>query len=508
MDFPYEEKFSSRNNTFKSPFTNSNLIDKRTKDQVELRTQKRSDRASQQRPLKKYTIEWILQDEIPDQPCNISNLNDYIDQIQSLDKKQNLSGIKAIRKILSNLDTPITKIIKAGVLPLIIPKLYYDDCPQIQYECAWAITNMCIGKKKNIEALINAGCLQGLSYLLSSEIDELKEQAIWAIGNLASDSLVYRDAVLESGVLEKIIRITMDAMKLSTIRQGCWTLSTIFRISPVPIRYVSDFMPVIGKCIMMYKELNELIVEVLWATSKITEQKNLVYEFLQLGVLKEVCILAMSKAYNVVVPALIVLGNIIGGTDYEAGQVIKAGGLRVLKHCINVDYTPVRQETIWALSNLCAGDYQQVNSIMKSGILKDLIILTPKLPSDLQNEVSWVFGNIVSNESSIIEALVEQGLFETIGILLKSNSSKCILVTLMALEKVLEYSQYMDDMNEKYMRIIEETGISNSLYELQMHKNEKVYKKVHEILQMFFEYEDECQELLDKISQISTKLYI
>lgn len=45
---------------------------------------------------------------------------------------------------------PIDLVIQAGVVPRICEFLSYDNSPELQYEAAWVLTNICSGTKDQV----------------------------------------------------------------------------------------------------------------------------------------------------------------------------------------------------------------------------------------------------------------------------------------------------------------------------------------------------------------------
>jgi hypothetical protein len=58
----------------------------------------------------------------------------------------------------------------------------------------------------------------------------VKEQAVWALGNIAGDSPSCRDIVLREGALRPLLDIlNTSAYKLTMLRNATWTLSNFCR---------------------------------------------------------------------------------------------------------------------------------------------------------------------------------------------------------------------------------------------------------------------------------------
>lgn len=71
--------------------------------------------------------------------------------------------------------------------------------------------------------------------MMSSPHSRLREQACWALGNIAGDCANLRNEVLAAGAMGAVLTILREEdPKLSAVKTATWTMSNLCRGRPPP----------------------------------------------------------------------------------------------------------------------------------------------------------------------------------------------------------------------------------------------------------------------------------
>lgn len=106
-------------------------------------------------------------------------------------------------------DPPIELVINCGVIPRFVQFLQRDDHQKLQFESAWALTNIASGTQDQTEQVLHSGAVPLFIRLIDSPYQNVREQSVWALGNIAGDSASFRDDVLGFDIMGPILRLVV-----------------------------------------------------------------------------------------------------------------------------------------------------------------------------------------------------------------------------------------------------------------------------------------------------------
>lgn len=78
--------------------------------------------------------------------------------------------------IAAERNPPIEEVIKQNVIPHFVNFLKRADMPQLQFEAAWALTNVASGTSEHTKVVIDEGAVPIFVQLLASPSDDVREQ--------------------------------------------------------------------------------------------------------------------------------------------------------------------------------------------------------------------------------------------------------------------------------------------------------------------------------------------
>uniref|UniRef100_A0A8C3V4V6 Importin subunit alpha n=1 Tax=Catharus ustulatus TaxID=91951 RepID=A0A8C3V4V6_CATUS len=454
----------------------STLRRQRVEVSIELRKAKKDEQILKRRNISVHLKEEnpLGQDEVIIQP----SLEEIVEAVNGDDIQLQLLATQATRRILSrHKDPPINQIIELGIIPRMVEFLGRADNAALQFEAAWALTNIASGTSEHTRAVVEGGAIPAFISLLSSPHMHISEQAVWALGNIAGDGPLYRDALIARDVIPPLLALVSPATPVGFLRNITWTLSNLCRNkNPCPpLDAVQKILPVL--LILLQHEDKEVISDSCWAVSYLTDGSN---DRIQLVV------------ETGILPRLVELMDRLCSSPLisQTQEALNAGVLPVLHRLLRHTKPVIQKEAAWTLSNIAAGPSQQIQQIINCGLLAPLVELLDKGDFKAQKEAVWVVANFTTGGTveQVVE-LVRSGVLKPLLNLLLAKDSKTILVILDTISNLFLAAEKLGE-TEKLCLLVEELDGLEKIEELQNHENDTVYRAALDIIEKYFSGEN------------------
>uniref|UniRef100_A0A8C5M0H7 Karyopherin subunit alpha 3 n=1 Tax=Leptobrachium leishanense TaxID=445787 RepID=A0A8C5M0H7_9ANUR len=417
-----------------------------------------------------------------------------------------LSAVQAARKLLSSdRNPPIDDLIKSGILPILVTCLEADSNPSLQFEAAWALTNIASGTSAQTQAVVQSNAVPLFLRLLHSLHQNVCEQAVWALGNIIGDGPQCRDYVISLGVVKPLLSFINPSIPITFLRNVTWVIVNLCRNKdpPPPMETVQEILPAL--CVLIYHTDINILVDTVWALSYLTDGGNeQIQMVIDSGVVPYLVPLLSHQEVKVQTAALRAVGNIVTGTDEQTQVVLNCDVLSHFQNLLSHPKEKINKEAVWFLSNITAGNQQQVQAVIDAGLIPMIIHQLAKGDFGTQKEAAWAISNLtISGRKDQVEYLVQQNVIPPFCNLLSVKDSQVVQVVLDGLKNILLMA---GEEASTIAEIIEESGGLEKIEALQQHENEEIYKLAFEIIDQYFSGDDidEDQSLIPEATQGGT----
>uniref|UniRef100_A0AAQ6IHG2 IMA3 protein n=1 Tax=Anabas testudineus TaxID=64144 RepID=A0AAQ6IHG2_ANATE len=385
-------------------------------------------------------------------------------------------------------------LIKSGILPILVHCLDRDDNPSLQFEAAWALTNIASGTSEQTQAVVQSNAVPLFLRLLHSPHQNVCEQAVWALGNIIGDGPQCRDYVISLGVVKPLLSFISPSIPITFLRNVTWVMVNLCRHKdpPPPMETIQEILPAL--CVLIHHTDVSILVDTVWALSYLTDAGNeQIQMVIDSGIVPHLVPLLSHQEVKVQTAALRAVGNIVTGTDEQTQVVLNCDALSHFPALLTHPKEKINKEAVWFLSNITAGNQQQVQAVIDAKLvpmiihLLDKVCIHPLFMLCVKHVRLLVHSISLSLCHLQVAHLIEKQVIPPFCNLLTVKDAQVVQVVLDGLSNILKMA---DDEAETIANLIEECGGLEKVEQLQNHENEDIYKLAYEIIDQFFSSDD------------------
>ncbi|KAG0299885.1 hypothetical protein BGZ97_003491 [Linnemannia gamsii] len=315
----------------------------------------------------------------------------------------NHSGSRALQTLVSSKD-----------FVTILEGLLTGSDAEEQLLAASVVTNMAAGGSPELcEAALNTA--PHLIQFLDGQNLALVDQSAWALGNIAADGPKFRDRLKDNGVLRPLIKL-LDSTDLNLVQTACFALSNLARgegaqqealvkaglLKPLLHHLRVDTEPAV-------------ISEAAWVVVYLTSGPENVSTQLLEHRLIPLLVAPLEDFLDqkaLAIPLVRALGNIASGPDNNTSALINEPGfLPAMLQFIQSDCRPVKKESLWLMSNITA-DHTGTDliKVIDAGFIPVLSQIASHQNFDIRKEAAYSLINLASHGPDYAKALPHREL--------------------------------------------------------------------------------------------------
>jgi hypothetical protein len=264
---------------------------------------------------------------------------------------------------------------------------------EIQFEALWIMTNV-VDPSKYVRTAVEVGLVDRCIVMLQSEVDDIKNQALWTIANIAGEGVEYRDLVIKKGILTQIKAISSAECSDALYSTLVWLLSNLCRYPDIhPSLKTKAFCQYL--CTFIVSDRDDILIDATTAIQKMTmsDGSTEVIDLMMTStVILRIITLMCHPHFEISMNSIKILGNITYGDSEYSQLFFKHGIMSPIMMLLDVHNPKIHKELCLLISNLAVDDHNQF--FAKPGVIERLVHFSKKGLYPVRYEATFALSNL------------------------------------------------------------------------------------------------------------------
>ena len=333
------------------------------------------------------------------------------------------------------------EIISLNLLPRII-ELLKSENEEIVLEAAWILANM-IENKSTEQIYLNNGHLELLE-IIPKVPEKLQEICIWALGNMAGHSILFRDRLLDLGIMKKIFNIlSKEKLELELLRAICWTVNNLCCGKPaVSIKIMTPYIEIICNSLIELEDCEVLkysILTLLYAAKCSCDAI--------LSILPKLMKLSLHNEFREVILKIFYKISLKGSTQIAA--LVDAGIIGIVEEIIATDKnnSNLRNSCMVIINIISESNSSYMSIILSNGIPTNICKAIEYKEIDSLATVSLAYTLLGLCEDATeyqMDTIVNIGALNSFMSIIDRSNVEFTMVALSGIKEILEVGEIRD----------------------------------------------------------------
>ncbi|OMJ72975.1 hypothetical protein SteCoe_28459 [Stentor coeruleus] len=416
------ERLEKRNSSHLKSYDHSKAKQKQENYAIELRKKIRQNFFNKKRTLEPITPDSSLSSELKayiDQNYNFcDSYQEKIYILFELITDDNLSlqsknyCFSLCSKHLNEIES-IVFFLNSSYLPIFLSYLKSESMPTL-LQTTHILANLTYADSENCEILLDNDIIPLTLWIIENYTGNIQKNCLWALANLCVGSPRAQNTLISLGFFKKVIQSIKND---DNYNDKCYVLLAYMMKQITDIKMTDQALDLIHKALCDRNKDKEIIIACLFSIFHITkEDMNWVDKVLEYkGMAANIVYYANMEDNDIVFKAIRVIGNLVSYRNSHTQYMMEYGILDVIYKLI--DYKAkrkIREEALFALSNVVGGDASQIREVFKrEGLLEKAMSGIVDCDAAVRREAWQVFSLIsrFKNKDFTLK-LIEKGILQ------------------------------------------------------------------------------------------------